>query len=154
LLGIGWVLYRSNRHTQFWGLWFFAFLAPVLQIIPNLTWVAERYLYIPAIGAFVLISAFFFDIWDRLQQKQLRWGVEFAMVTVLVLLVWRTETYLPVFRNDLTLWESTAKTCPTSAACHAGLGSALIDDHQIERGVTELIRAIEIRPSPDYLGWL
>src|SRR3970282_2227154 len=54
LLAAGWLLLRRGRDTQFWVLWFLVFLAPVLQIIPNLTWVAEHYLYIPAIGIFVL----------------------------------------------------------------------------------------------------
>jgi tetratricopeptide (TPR) repeat protein len=130
------------------------FLAPVLQIVPNLTWVAERYLYIPAIGAFVLVGKLFFHVWDRLPRVWLRWSWEAAMVSALLLLVWRTETYLPAFRNNLTLWEATAKTCPTSAICHAGLGTALLEENQIERGMNELIRAVEFRPTPENLGRL
>ena len=151
LLGITWLLYRSDRHTRFWSLWFIVFLLPVLQIIPNLIWVAERYLYIPAIGAFVLLSRLFFLGWDRLQRVWLRWGWEFAMGCVLLIFVWRTENRLPVFRNDLTLWEATAKTCPNSATCHTALGWALLLDNQIERGAKELIRAVEIRPDADSL---
>ena len=154
LLGIVWFLYRSDRNARFWGLCFIVFLAPVLQIIPNLTWVAERYLYIPVIGAFVLLSRLFFLVWDRLQQAWLRWSWEFAMVAVLLIFLWHTENHLPVFRNDLTLWEATARTCPTSAQCHAGLGQTLLKNNQIERGVKELIRAVEIRPTPPYLGML
>ena len=60
LLVLAWFLLRSNRQAQFWGLWFLVFLAPVLQIIPFGIWVADRYLYIPAIGLFVLGSGFFF----------------------------------------------------------------------------------------------
>ena len=41
-----WILYRSSREYQFWQLWFIAFLLPVLQIVPNSIWVADRYLYI------------------------------------------------------------------------------------------------------------
>ena len=149
LAGAGWVLLRRDRNTQFWILWFLVFLAPVLQIIPNLTWVAERYLYIPAIGIFVLAGRLFFHVWDRLPRVSLRWSWEFAMAGVLVLLAWRADGYLPVFRNDLTLWEATAETCPTSGICHEGLGAALLEDRQIERGINELIRAVEIRPNPE-----
>ena len=60
LLVAGWLLLRRDRNTQFWSPWFVVFLAPVLQIVPNLTWVAERYLYIPAIGVFVLVGRLFF----------------------------------------------------------------------------------------------
>jgi hypothetical protein len=148
------VLLRSSRNTQFWSLWFFVFLAPVLQIVPNLTWVAERYLYIPAIGAFVLVGRAFFYVWDRIRAPSLRWVWESALACALMVLAWRTGTYLPVFETNLTLWEATAKTCPTSAICHGGLGTALLEAGQVERGVRELIRAVEIRPTPENLGRL
>src|SRR4029077_17686845 len=107
------------------------------------------YLYIPAIGPFVLLSGLFFGLWDRLRISWQRWSWEFAMILILAILAWRTADHLPVFRDDLTLWEATAVTCPTSATCHAGLGQALLDNNQIEQGVKELIRTVEIRPSPD-----
>jgi protein O-mannosyl-transferase len=149
LAGAAWVLLRRDRDTQFWVLWFPVFLAPVLQIIPNLTWVAEHYLYIPAIGIFVLVGRLFFYLWDRIPRLSLRWGWELGMAGVLLVLAWRADSYLPVFRNDLTLWEKTVETCPTSSACHGILGSSLLADNQIERGINELIRSVEIRPSPD-----
>ena len=151
LAGGGWLLLRRSRNTQFWILWFVVFLAPVLQIVPNLTWVAERYLYIPAIGAFVLLGRAFFHVLDRIQPVALRWGWEAAMASLLLGLGWYSGTYLPVFQNNLTLWEATARTCPTSAICHAGYGSALLEEGQIERGMQELIRAVEIRPVPENL---
>ena len=154
MFAMAWILYRSNRNVQFWSLWFVVFLAPVLQIVPNLTWVAERYLYIPAIGAFVLLGKGFFFVWDRIPAPRFRWLWEFGMIAALLALVWRTESYLPAFRDDLTLWEATAKTCPTSAACRQGLGDALLKRNQIERGMKEMIQAVEIRGTAPYLGSL
>jgi tetratricopeptide (TPR) repeat protein len=76
------------------------------------------------------------------------------MVAAILILVWRTEVRLPVFQNNVTLWEDALQSCQTSAPCHAGLGWSLIEDHQVERGVRELIRAVEIRPLPLYLSML
>ena len=154
VLAVCLLLLRRDRNTQFWCLWFVVFLAPVLQIIPNLTWVAERYLYIPVIGIFVLVGRLFFRLWDRLPRPGLRWGWEFAMVFVLLILAWRTEVRLPTFQNNVTLWEDTVQSCQTSAPCHAGLGYSLLEDRQVERGVREIIRAVEIRPLPRYLSML
>ena len=39
----------------------------------------------------------------------------------------------------------------SSAYCHNNLGLALLQQGQTERGVKELIRAVEIRPAPRYL---
>ncbi|MBI4464602.1 MAG: glycosyltransferase family 39 protein [Acidobacteria bacterium] len=151
LLTLGWFLYRAPRTVQFWGLWFLIFLAPVLQIIAFPIWVADRYLYIPAIGAFVLGGRFFFQVvdWLAVRWKQRAWEV--AMSAVVVVFAWQTQNYLPVWRNDLALWEATAKTCPTSPFCRCNLGLALLQKGEIERGVKELIRAVEIRPAPRYL---
>ena len=122
VLGACLLLLRRDRNTQFWCVWFVVFLAPVLQIIPNLTWVAERYLYIPSIGIFVLVGRLFVRVWERLPRIWLRWSWEFAMVSVLLILAWRTGVRLPTFQNNVTLWEDTVQSCQTSAPCHAGLG--------------------------------
>jgi protein O-mannosyl-transferase len=154
LSAMAWLLYRSNRNVQFWSLWFLIFLMPVLQIVPNLTWVAERYLYIPAVGGFVLFSQLFFWLNRRLNSYGARIFSEVAVAVILVLLTWKTVTYLPSFKSNLTLWEVTAKTCPTSAVCRSALGSALVADNQIQRGMNELIEAVKIRAVPSNLGRL
>src|SRR5262249_19536035 len=47
LLILLWLFYRSQRELRFWQLWFYISLLPVLQLVPNSTWVADRYLYVP-----------------------------------------------------------------------------------------------------------
>lgn len=151
LLAILGLLSRSPRAVQFWGLWFFVFLLPILQIIPFPMWVAERYLYIPAIGAFVLGSRLFFRLSDRLVRPWQRLAAEFAMIGLVLVFAGQTRAHLPVWENDLTFWEATTATCLSSAYCHSSLGMALLRNGQTERGVKELIRAVEIRPEPRYL---
>ncbi|MCZ6753414.1 MAG: glycosyltransferase family 39 protein [Acidobacteria bacterium] len=154
VLGIFWLLYRSNRSTQFWGLWFFVFLAPVLQIVPFPIWIADRYLYIPAIGMFVLGSKLFFLVGDRFARLWQRLGWEMVMGAVLLAFAWHTQNHLPVWSNNLTLWAATTQTCMTSAYCHNNLGLALLRNGKTEQGVKELIQAVEIRAHPRYLTYL
>ena len=144
-------LCRSNRTVQFWGLWFVVFLAPVLQLFPFGIWVADRYLYIPAVGAFVLLSKGFFWVADRLEVLWRRVAWEAAMGGVLLVFAWYTHQHLPVWLDNLTLWQDTTPTCNTSAYCHASLGSALLRAGYTEQGVRELIRSVELRPAPRYL---
>lgn len=148
--GLG-LLHRSSRSTQFWSLWFLALLGPVLGIIPFGIWVADRYLYIPAIGMFVLWSRLFFWLWERCAPIWRRWAWESAMGAVLIAFAWHTHHHLPLWRGDLVLWEATTQTCQTSAYCHANLGLSLLQEGKTERGVKELIRAVEIRAAPRYL---
>lgn len=161
LLLLSGFLLRSNRRIQFWGLWFLVFLAPVLQIIPFGIWVADRYLYIPIIGLFVLASSCFFDLLDRSSQAPSgqarsgqgwrRWGWEAAMCVVLATFAWRTAVRLPVWQDDLTLWETTYSTCPNSAYCNENLGLTLLKAGQPQRGGDLLVRAVALRPAPSNL---
>ncbi|MBI3895917.1 MAG: glycosyltransferase family 39 protein [Acidobacteria bacterium] len=154
LLGLGWLIYWANRTIQFWALWFFFFLLPVLGIVPFGIWVADRYLYIPAIGIFVLVSQLFFWIGDRLPRLAQRVAWELAMAGILLAFGWHTWNHLPVWRDDIALWEDTTQRCMTSAYCHTNLGLAHLRQGHVERGVKELIRAVEIRPVPRYLIFL
>ena len=154
LLALSVILLRSNRRIQFWALWFLVFLAPVLQLIPFGIWVADRYLYIPVVGLFVLASGLFFDRMDRVRQRGHRWalwGSEAAVCAVLVAFAWHTAGRLPVWKDDLTLWEETYPTCPTSAYCNFSLGLALLKAGQPQRGGDLLVQAVAQRPAPHYM---
>ena len=151
MLGLLGLLSRSNRTVQLWGLWFLVFLAPVLQIFPFPIWVADRYLYIPAAGAFVLASKGFFWVRERLPKLWPRVGWEAAMAVILLAFAWDTHNHLPVWRTDLSLWGTTVQGCMSSAYCHTNLGLVLLTQGQTEMGMKELIRAVELRPIPRYL---
>ena len=88
---------------------------------------------------------------DRLGQSALRWASEAALCVVLVTLAWRTTARLPVWKDNLTLWETTFPTCPNSAYCNENLGLALLRAGQAQRGGDLLVRAVELRPAPSYL---
>lgn len=154
LLGMLWLVYRSSRPAQFWMLWFVVFLAPVLQLVPNPTWVADRYLYIPAVGAFVLAARLFFQVLDRLGKQWPRFAWEAAMGVVLLAFSWETLAHLPVWRNDLTFWEATTATCPNSAFCHGRWGKALFREGHVDQAFREFFEAVRIRPAPQYLIYL
>jgi hypothetical protein len=151
LAGLLWLLSRGNRAVRFWGLWFLAFLAPVLQLFPFGIWVADRYLYVPAIGAFVLAGMGFFWVRERLAHRAAAWGLDLALGAVLLLLGWSAASHVPVWRNNVTLWEATVPHCDTSAYCHVSFGAALLEDGQTERGIREMIRAVELRDAAGYL---
>jgi len=147
MLAFLWLFSRGSRNSQFWVLWFLVFLLPVLQIVPFPIWVAERYLYIPAIGIFVLGAQGFFWVMDRLSSRGLKVVWESGMALILITFAGLSWAHLPVWENDLTFWQATEKTCPTAAYCHVSLGRSLLRARQTEQGIKELIRAVEIRPT-------
>jgi protein O-mannosyl-transferase len=151
LIGLLWILYRSPRRFQFWQLWFYIFLAPVLQLVANPIWVADRYLYVPAVGGFVIGAKLYFHALDRLKNRGMRLAWESAMAAVVIAFGWLTVRYVPVWRNDLTLWKETIETCPTSAYCHHDFGVALLGNGYGRLAVQELYRSVQLRPDPSYM---
>ncbi|OFV99144.1 MAG: hypothetical protein A3F68_13120 [Acidobacteria bacterium RIFCSPLOWO2_12_FULL_54_10] len=162
VLAIGWLallvtavlLLRANRFLQFWALWFFLFLLPVLGFVPFGIWVADRYLYIPVVGAFVILSHGFFWLADRLTRAPSRWVLNIVFCALIAAFAWHTVRHLPVWKDDLSLWQNAITNCSTSAYCHVNLGLAYMRSGQTNLGVPELIRAVEIRPAPLYLTYL
>ncbi len=154
LLALLYILFRQSRELRFWGLWFLVFLAPVLQIIPFPIWVADRYLYIPAIGLFVILSRGFVHVADRCSRPGRKLALNAALVLVFVVLGVRTFIYVPVWRNDVTLWEDANRLCSPSPYCQSNLGMAYLQRGDTDQGLPHLIRAVEIRPIPRYLVYL
>lgn len=154
LFGLLGLLSRGDRTVRFWGLWFLVFLAPVLQLFPFGIWVADRYLYIPAIGPFVLAGMGFFRLRQLLSNQAAARGLDFVMVSVLLLYAGSVVSHVPVWRNNVTLWAATTPGCDTSAYCHVSLGAALMEDGQTERGIRELIRGVELRGAAGHLTQL
>jgi tetratricopeptide (TPR) repeat protein len=108
-------------------------------------------LYIPAIGGFVLIARAFFGVRDRIRQPARRGGWELIALAGVALLAWCTVNHLPVWKDDVTLWEATTPTCMTSAYCHLQLGEVLLRNGQLQRGGEELELAVRLQPAPLYL---
>jgi tetratricopeptide (TPR) repeat protein len=154
LLLLLWLLYRSDRCTQFWGLWFLVFLMPVLQLVPNPVWVADRYLYVPVVAACVLGSRLIFWIAGRLTAPWQKVGWAVAMSAIAVVFTWHTWNHLPIWRNELALWGATTPGCMQAASCHVSLGQALLANGQPQRGGDELVLAVQLTPAPLYLSYL
>ena len=146
LAALAWLLSRTSRTIQFWGLWILVFLLPVLQIIPFPIWVADRYLYIPAIGGFTIAGIYFFEVSDRVSGAP-RSALEAAMIAAILVLAIQTKRQVPIWRNDLTLWAATLPTCELSAYCHGNLGIALLQNGRFNEGIDELIKSVKMRGS-------
>jgi hypothetical protein len=123
---IAWLWFAARqRATAFWMMWFLGFLAPVLQLARNPIWVADRYLYIPAIGVFVLCGYLVAALRRRIASPQLQRAVLLIPVAAVVACLWLTTRYLPTWKSNVALWSGAMRTCSGSAYCHDMLGFAL-----------------------------
>jgi protein O-mannosyl-transferase len=162
VVALVWIVVRSGRETKFWAVWFVIFLLPVLQLIPFGIWVADRYLYVPAVGLFVIASRQLKRLWDWSWKPAAdpghpdvspRWAMLAPTIAFVVVCAFYIESSAraEVWRSNLTLWSETVKTCDRSAYCHAQLGLSLIQAGDVQRGGRELQHTIAIRSAPRYL---
>ena len=109
LLAVGMGLYRHRRESFFWFALFFIGLVPVLQIVPIVTLMNDRYLYFPMLGAAPLLSilllrdAAWSDLWSNLRYK----GLVAGGILVMAAYTAATSERIPVWRDSYALWKDT-----------------------------------------------
>jgi tetratricopeptide (TPR) repeat protein len=120
-------LWKRARIVSFGLVWFFLFMAPVL----NSRWMAanvfaERYLYLPSVGFCWIAAWAAVGVWQRSRTRStgVRFTLAFAGALVLVLGTVRTIVRNFDWKDDLTLYSSTLRVFPKADLIRANLGAA------------------------------
>jgi tetratricopeptide (TPR) repeat protein len=109
----------------------------------------NRYLYLPLLGALVILSAGLLEIIERVRQSQLKatQATMFAVGGLLAVgLIPLTHRYNAVWSDEVALWECGARVDPSSAFPSAQLGEAYRKADRLAEARTALVRAIELNP--------
>lgn len=124
--------------------WFFIFMFPVMGLIPINQPFADRFLYLPGI-------AFCFAIgygWDALAERHrgLRRGFAVSYGLLIACFFIMTVTYLPVWRNEFSLWEHTVRMNPKSYRGYANLAQIANNQGQYEDALALADQSLAIKP--------
>jgi len=139
--------YRRQRQVFFWLSFFIIALLPMLTPF-GISWiVAERYVYLGAIGIFVVVAMGFRQL---LKNEKLRPGVGILFGLIILALLTRTIVRNVDWKDQDTLWLATAKTSPSSSQNHNNLGDYYGRRGDFEKAIEEFKRAIEL--NPNYAG--
>jgi tetratricopeptide (TPR) repeat protein len=128
LMGVlAWRSFRRDRVFFFLLAWFFISLLPVLNIIPIGVLRADRYMYLPAIGFFYLVSL---GLW-KLNQGEYRL-FRLPVFLLCSLLVSGTYAFLTLERNKLwkdsvIFWEENLRKFPQSVVPYRFIGHTYVD---------------------------
>lgn len=120
LLAVGYRLWKTRDfYLAFFALWFLLFLAPVLQIIPRINYVNDRYMYLPIVGLVgMLFYALPWEKWSsRLPLKYSRAGGILAIATLSLISFNQSK----IWETNRTLWENAIQIFPDSAIAHNNL---------------------------------
>jgi len=134
LLVLGWaaigaatfyVLARPAPASTFGLLWFALNLLPIANIvaIPSTTLIAERYLYAPAIGLWLIAAEISRRLARRVGWRPVMAACFVAGVALLVVAWARTRDW----HDDFTLATNAVRAEPTSTEAHFNLGVVLKD---------------------------
>ena len=131
--------YRWCRLVFFFGAFFFVTLAPTSNVVILIgTIMAERFLYLPAIGFLGCL------VW-ALYRIPNRRAVHVVLAVVCLAFASRTWTRNRDWYDDPTLWESAARTAPDSFKVHTILAGVWErKEGGLDRAVAEIDRALAI----------
>lgn len=102
-VGLFWVAYRLPK-IRIGVAWTLAAFLPVMNIVPMMQYMAERFLYMPMVG--IAIAAGY--VVSRLAEKSRLPTLCFSGLLVIMMSV-QTHLRLPVWENNLTLFSSVVR---------------------------------------------
>lgn len=148
--GLGWLVTKGRSAVSLFGLsWVFLFWLPVsgIVLVPGAP-LADRFLYIPAIGLWIIIS-------DQIAQREpvmnpaiRRYG-KVALAIILLLLAAVTIRRNMDWKSNITLYTRFVAQYPDNKHAHAGLGSAYSKRRQandLESATRELEKVLKMDP--------
>ncbi len=104
-----WLLYNKDGIGILSTTWFFIILIPVLNFIPTSTQMADRYLYLPAIGIYLFCVTCLSKGIKRISVNRLFSGTGFFSLLIPVIIIailgLRTQKRVGVWQSDKALWE-------------------------------------------------
>jgi protein O-mannosyl-transferase len=122
--------------------WTLLFLVPVLGVAPlSGGAAAERFLYLPSIGACLAAAAF----WGRLHRRSKQVAIA-AAVTVIASLAGATVVRSQVWKSEVALYADMTRTSPRAFVAHFNLGNELAKLGRLEEAELSLKRAVAIAP--------
>jgi hypothetical protein len=123
-------------------VWFGAFWLPTSNLWPSLTryFAADRYLYAPSVGFFIISGMFF--TWF-IKHPKARVLVVLCLVLPLSILTWRQNT---VWQSPLSFWSHTEKVSPDSTAALSGLGLLHMRNGEYDQAIDFFLRSIKANP--------
>ncbi len=146
---------RNHRLIAFGVFWYLIALIPVSNLVPTSTKMADRYLFVPSVGAILALLAAATTYLGTSRRKQ--WAVCAALALVIIAYagwsysrteVWCGKTTLWRGRPqpDLSLWTKAVETNPdnTSALTSLGLAYLRLNPPEADKALLHLNRALQL----------
>ncbi len=134
---------RKSNTTIFFGLsWFCISLLPVSHIVPLPQMQADRFLYIPSIGAFLIFSYLINYLAKFFSAKNTR-NINFDIFIYINLIIFSCLCLyrLPIFKNDFDLWKDSVRQNPNHSISVMYLGLTHWGRKEFDQALAQLKKA-------------
>ncbi len=140
------ILFRKSRTASFAIIWFFVTLFPVCNIIPlqDVT-IAERFLYLPAVGFCILLGLLSMKVFDIRNKETKRSAGVLFVILLIIFFSLRTISRNADWKDENSFWKATAETAPNSYRVHNSLGYLYMKS-DINRAIKSFERSLELNP--------
>ncbi|MFT5126581.1 MAG: tetratricopeptide (TPR) repeat protein [Rhodothermales bacterium] len=146
LLALGWFVWRQwrsgDRLAALCVGWFVIAWLPVSNLVPTSTTMADRYLYLPAVGIFLGVALTLDELLRR--RPALQQPVLIAAGVVLLAYSGLTVRRNTVWKNDLTLWADCLARNPDTPIGQNNYGYALKEAGDPEAAAPHFRRSLEL----------
>ena len=157
LVAGGWLMVRGwqqERTVAFGALWFLLTLLPVANLLPipgvRDAAIAERYLYIPSIGACMAIGAAGVRLAAWAGQRGIAsrsWGTGALLLIAVGLYLPITLRWTPIWENNERLYRQMVRRSPEAAFPHISLAGELLMRGQSDEPKALIARALALEPA-------
>lgn len=146
--------WRSRPWLAVGWFWFVGTLVPVIGLVQvGSQRIADRYLYLPSIGLFILATWGAIELASRLRVSRRVLGA-IALFTVLAL-SGVAHRQVQHWESSVALWEQALRVTDQNSRAHAHLGHALAAEARHDEAIAQFQRALAIRPDyPEALNYL
>jgi len=134
---------RCLNRLFFSSLWFFICLVPVSNIVPINSFIAEHWLYLPAIGIFAIAGMGIEKVFGSKYGKAISL---LAAAAISVFYIHLTIERNKDWKDEITFFKETLKYSPNNPKLHLNFGNTYSEMGMQEEAVKEYKKAIELRP--------
>ena len=137
------LLFKNSNRTKafFWVSVFIVGFVPVMQIVPLVTLMNDRYLYFPMLG----LCGFLALVIDHQPFPASKFAV-FAFGLFLITMSCLTIERIPVWNNSTALWKDTTFKEKRSALAWYGLGVAHYNEGNYPKAIQSYQEALRVKP--------
>ena len=140
-------LFRSKRYLTMGWLWYVGTCIPIIGLVQVGLWpaMADRWMYVPLIGLFIIISWGVGDIGAKWRYRRI--ALCTSGVILLFALTVCTRLQLRHWRNSVTVFGRALSAGGDSSIMHNNLGLALQLEGSVDEAIDHYHKALELDPN-------